>query len=516
MSPPARLPAGAPVIVGAGLAGLLTALAAAPRPVILVSETPPPGGGASALAQGGIAAATGPGDDPARHLADTLAVGDGLNDRQAAARLIACGPEVIATLEAWGVRFDRTAEGDFARGREAGHSIARIHHVADRTGEAVMAALTRRLAMASHITPLFGFRALSLHVREGRIGGIWLARPDGAGLFYHPAAAVVLATGGACGLYGARSAPDCATGSALALAARAGARLRDPEFVQFHPTALDVPARPLPLLTEALRGAGAVVVDERGTAFTDPLAPRDRLARAIADHRAAGHRVLLDARPLGARLARDFPGFLGTIAAHGFDPAHPVVPVRPAAHYHMGGVFTDAAGRTDISGLLVVGEAAASGLHGANRLASNSLLEAAAMGLWAGAALRESLPPLPHTSPPPPPSPRALPCANEELARLMDETMGIRRDAAGLEAALSRLLPAIGGDDRALAAFLMTVAAWSRRESRGAHARIDHPERAPCPRPSLFTLREALATAADAASPSSLRDVFPPETEFVR
>jgi L-aspartate oxidase len=504
MTPPA-LPRGAPVILGAGLAGLVTALAAAPRPVILVSPVPPPEGGASRWAQGGIAAATGPGDSVARHLADTLAVGGGLNDPDAARRLIALGPAVIERLEAWGVRFARTAGGAFAYGQEAGHSLPRIHHSADRTGAAVMAALTARLATAAHVTPLFGVRARALHVAEGRVGGIWLARAEGAA-FFLPAPAVVLATGGAAGLFGARCVPAEADGSALALAARAGARLRDPEFVQFHPTALDVPTRPLPLLTEALRGAGAVVVDGRGEAFADPLAPRDRLARAIARRRSEGEPVFLDARPIGAaRLARSFPGFLRTLAAHGFDPAHPVVPVRPAAHYHMGGVCTDAAGASDLPGLFAVGEAAASGLHGANRLASNALLEAAAMGLLLGGRLRdEALPPPPPPPAAPPPAALAPPpdLSADACAALLDAAMGLWRSGPELARALGRLRPAIASSDRALAAFLMTAAAWARRESRGAHARADHPDPAPEARSTFLTLAAAEALAEGATAPS--------------
>jgi L-aspartate oxidase len=494
MSAFSRLPEGAPVIVGAGLAGVATALAAAPRPVVLVSETDPLQGGASPLAQGGIAAATGPGDSVARHLADTLAVGDGLNDPATARRLLALGPLVIETLERWGVRFDRTPSGDFARAREAGHRLPRIHHVADHTGRALMEALTARLNEAAHVTLLTGVRALAVQVEEGCVAGVFLAG-KGETPFFCPSSTVVLATGGAAGLYGARSAPASADGTALALAARAGARLRDPEFVQFHPTALDVPARPLPLLTEALRGAGAVLIDERGVAFTDPLAPRDALARAIARHRAEGHRVFLDARPVGSHLARDFPQFLRTLAVHGFDPGMPVAPVRPAAHYHMGGVLTDASGRTDIPGLFAVGEAAASGLHGANRLASNSLLEAAAMGLLAGAILRETEPaPLPASRLPP--RPRRMPrLSREALGVLLDGVMGIWREGERLREALSHLAPLIAEDDQALAAFLMVAAALGRRESRGAQARRDHPEPVHPPRSSVFTLDQARAFA---------------------
>ena len=490
-----RFPSNQPVIVGSGLAALAAALAAAPRPVLLVTAHRLGEGAASGAAQGGIAAATSPDDGPDRHLADTLAVGDGLNDVDVAAHLIARGPAVIDALESWGVNFDRAANGDFALGREAGHSLPRIHHVADHTGAAIMAALTARLRAASHVTCLEETEATALVPYKGRIDGLWLAH--GGESFFLACPAILLATGGAAGLFGTRSAPPSAAGRGLALAARAGAQLRDLEFVQFHPTALAADASPLPLLTEALRGAGALVIDERRNAFIDPLAPRDELARAIACHQEAGHRVFLDARPLGPKLAARFPRFCATASAFGLDPTRAPVPIRPAAHYHMGGIQTDAGGQTSITGLFAAGEAAASGLHGANRLASNSLLEAAAMGLLIGARWRESVfqslqCPAPRTSPLPMPAGRAP----VPLAVLMDEAMGIWRDGATLRTALASLAPAIGADDAALAAFLMMYAAHERRESRGAHSRSDFPEHAALARSQIFTLGEAAERTA--------------------
>src|SRR6267154_1327609 len=341
--------AGAPVIIGGGLAGLMTALRLAPQPVILLAKTPLAEGAASAWAQGGVAAAVGDGDDPALHAADTLAAGDGLSDPAVAARVAAAAPAAIAELQRYGVMFDRDAQGRFALGLEAAHGRRRIVHVAgDGTGAAIMRALVAAVAATPSITVVEGLEARRLLVDDRGIAGVLAAGPFDACLL--PTRRVVLATGGLGGLFAHTTNPLGAIGQGLALAARAGAALTDMEFVQFHPTALAVGLDPMPLISEAVRGEGAVLIDETGERFMAgkgraELEPRDVVSRAVAAHIAAGHRTFLDARKaLGADFARHFPGITARCRAAGIDPAIQPIPVRPAAHYHMGGITVDAAG----------------------------------------------------------------------------------------------------------------------------------------------------------------------------
>lgn len=424
----AAAPVSAPVVVvGAGLAGMVTALRLAPTPVLLVSPLEPGRGGSTELAQGGLAAAMGTGDTPAAHAADTHAAGAGLCDAATVTRVTDAGPDVVAELTALGVTWDRTASGPphagamcgaLSLGREGGHGRHRIVHAGDRTGAAIAAALADAVSSAPHITHLASV------VTEVVTGGSGSADPAGrsgsgsAGLLSddpgrvtgvvvrtaggtHRIATdrVVLATGGYAGLYALTTNPSTTRGAGLALAARAGARLADLEFVQCHPTALDLTATPagatgrtppalgsaeaaaspgrLPLLTEALRGAGAVLLSD-GQRFVDEVAPRDVVAAAVHAERRAGRRVELDCRAV-PDLDR-FTALSATAAAAGLDPRRDPLPVCPAAHYSMGGVLTDARARTDVPGLWAVGEVACTGLHGANRLASNSLLEAVTTG----------------------------------------------------------------------------------------------------------------------------------------
>ena len=280
--------------------------------------------------------------------------------------------------------FDRDPAGRLALGLEAAHARRRIVHVAgDGTGAAIMRALVAAVQATPSITVIEGLEARRLLVDDRGIAGVLAAGPADACLL--PSRRVVLATGGLGGLYAHTTNPLGAIGQGLVLAARAGAALADMEFVQFHPTALDVGLDPMPLVSEAVRGEGAVLVDETGARFMagkgrGELEPRDVVSRAVAAHIAAGHRVFLDARPaLGADFARHFPGITARCRAAGIDPVRQPIPVRPAVHYHMGGIAVDAEGRSTIEGLWACGEVAASGLHGANRLASNSLLEAVVM-----------------------------------------------------------------------------------------------------------------------------------------
>ncbi|WP_422001954.1 L-aspartate oxidase [Reyranella sp.] len=477
--------AGRPVIVGGGLAGLMTALRLAPQPVVLLASLPLGEGAASAWAQGGIAAALGDDDGPDRHAADTLASGDGLCDPAVVAAVTAAAPAAIARLEAYGVRFDRDAMDRLALGLEAAHSRRRIVHVAgDGSGAAIVRALVAAIRATPSITVIEGLEVRRLLVDGSGIAGVLAASPSGACLL--PTRRVVLACGGLGGLFEHTTNPLGAIGQGVALAARAGATLADMEFVQFHPTALDVGRDPMPLVSEAVRGEGAVLIDETGARFMAgngraELEPRDVVSRAVAGHLAAGHLVFLDARSaLGAGFAARFPAIAAHCRAAGLDPAREPLPVRPAAHYHMGGVVVDAEGRTDVPGLWACGEVASTGLHGANRLASNSLLEAV---VGAG-AVAESLsgavvPPLPGPRPAVvPPAPRA-----ESLRALVSASLGVGRDRAGLDAAVAGLQPqAFAGGasaDPALVALMIATAALAREETRGGHHRTDFPGRSP-------------------------------------
>lgn len=482
------------VIVGSGVAGLSAALAAAPARVVVLTKGTL-GEGNSTWAQGGMAVALGEGDSPALHAHDTVSVGAGLNDASAVRVLTAEGPERAEQLLALGARLDRHADGTLALGREAAHSTRRILHAADATGAELVRTLRDAVRANPAIDVVEGALALALHgERDGAVTGV-IAQVDGRTVCF-VAPAVVLATGGTGQLYAATTNPREATADGQALAARAGAVLRDLEFVQFHPTALVAPGvDPLPLVTEALRGEGAVLVDEHGHRFVfdhhldGELAPRDVVARAIAAHRLAGHATFLDARAaLGAQFPVRFPTVYASCRAAGIDPVVQPIPVSPAAHYHMGGVATALDGATSVPGLWAAGEVAATGVHGANRLASNSLLEALVFGARTGGAAAANAAANAAGSPGgraavPPLAVGTDRSRLAELRRTMWEHVGLRRDAAGLATAIDRLDEiAAGGDalhpevaNLALVGRLVARAALARTESRGAHHRLDHP-----------------------------------------
>ncbi|WP_454857287.1 L-aspartate oxidase [Rhizobium binxianense] len=493
--------AGRTVIVGSGLAGLMTALTLAPEPVVIVTRAALGAETSSAWAQGGIAASLGADDSAELHLADTLAAGDGLCDPAAAAAIVAEAPAAIAALERAGVRFDRNAEGLLSLGLEAAHCRRRIVHAeGDGSGAAIVRALVQAVADAPSITVLEGFEARRLLTDGERIGGLLCATAKGAALL--PTSKVVLATGGIGGLYDATTNPTGNFGQGIALAARAGAVLADMEFVQFHPTALDSPRRPLALVSEAVRGEGAILVNERGERFMahvagGELAPRDVVARAISAEISRGGRVFLDARPaLGNRFDRRFPAIAALCREAGVDPANEPIPVRPAVHYHMGGVATDMNARSSVPGLWVAGEAASTGLHGANRLASNSLLEAAIMGMRAAkdiagrpavpvkAAWNEALP---------------APADTSAMRPIVSRHLGVLRNAGAIHGAIAGLLPLAESDgpaaDPAIVALLIAVFASLRTESRGAHARTDFPLKLPYAQRRRMDLAEALDIA---------------------
>jgi L-aspartate oxidase len=500
------------VVVGAGLGGLMTALELAPLPVLLVTRAPLGRELATAWAQGGVAAAVAPDDSPALHAADTHAAGDGICD-PAVVRLVTDGaPDSIGRLERFGVRFDRDAAGRLSLGREGGHGKRRIVHARDATGSAIALALIEAVRRTPSITLLEGVDARELLVEDGRVVGLAALRGDERLVI--SATQVVLATGGAGGLYAHTSNPLGARGSGFVMAAKAGAVLSDLEFVQFHPTAIDVAADPLPLATEALRGEGALLVNAAGERFMAgqhplaELAPRDVVARAIFHERAAGRGAFLDARAApGSRFAARFPTVHASCHEAGIDPARDLIPVAPAAHYHMGGVAVDGRGRGSLEGLWAVGEVAATGLHGANRLASNSLLEAVVFATLAardiaGSSRRAGRVPPQAGGKACAPQGREDRAALAEIRSLMDAHVGVVRDEASLVHAVTVLqamhaaLPPGAARDAATAGLMIAVAALQRRESRGGHHRSDWPERDPR-QASRSTLD--LATALEAA-----------------
>jgi L-aspartate oxidase len=496
------------LIVGAGLAGLSAALAAAPRKVLVLSASPLLHGCSSAWAQGGVAAALSPDDDPAAHAADTIAAGAGLVEADVAEILTREGPDAVRRLAALGAPFDRDASGGFTQSLEAAHSHARVARVGgDQAGREIMRAIAAATMAAEHVAFRSGCRVRALlQDAQGRVRGV-LAEQDGR-LIRILAPATVLATGGLGGLYAMTTNPREARGEGLALAALVEARIADPEFVQFHPTAIAIDADPAPLATEALRGEGALLVDASGQAFMadrhplGDLAPRDVVARAIHMQIAEGRGAFLDARmAVGRHFPEHFPAVFAACMAAGIDPRVQPIPIAPAAHYHMGGAATDADGRTSLEGLFAAGECASTGVHGANRLASNSLLEAAVFGTRAGRAAAQAEDargePLPAS-----PAPDLPDAPLQTLRAAMSRDTGVVRDSHGLVRVLA-LIEHLEHDHGAalplVAARLVAASALDRRESRGAHCRTDYPQAAAEPRRNFLHWSEAAAPSRRAA-----------------
>lgn len=473
------------VVVGAGIAGMTVALALAPRPVCLLSRTRDGSDGATPMAQGGMAAALAPGDSPAAHARDTLVAG-GDNDREAVRILTGGAADAVRWLEQLGVAFDRDAAGwQFAR--EGGHDRARVLHAGgDATGGRIARVLQEQVRRAAHVQWHADADVDALLCRGERVVGVGARKSDGRreSVAGH---AVVLATGGIGGLFAATSNPASAQGAGLALGLRAGAAGRDLPLVQFHPTALaagTTPGNPrLPLLTEALRGAGAVLRDGdgcevmRGEHPLADLAPRDVVSRRIWRLQQQGRSVFLDASALRVDWEQAFPTVLASCREAGLDPRRQWLPVTPAAHFHMGGLAVDGDGGSDLPGLYAVGEVACNGVHGSNRLASNSLLEGVVFGRRLAQLLREATP-----SPPGRGRLRHLvraPSANraglDRLRQCLWQGLGPVRDGPGMQRAQERIraLPALAKSWQGRLALELLDAAQHLRVNRGAHFRLD-------------------------------------------
>jgi L-aspartate oxidase len=513
------------VIVGGGLAGLFCALKLAPRPVTVISAATLGQGASTAWAQGGIAAAVAEGDSAEAHAADTIAAGAGLVDETIALGLAREAAARIHDLLHYGVPFDRDLEGKLAVGREAAHSARRIVHVrGDMAGQAIMSALIEAVRATPSIRLIEGFAAEGLLTEDGAITGLQLRRVGdiSAKPATITARAVVLATGGIGHLYAVTTNPAEASGLGLAIAARAGAVIADPEFVQFHPTAIMVCRDPAPLATEALRGEGAALINDKGQRFMlarhplAELAPRDIVARGVFAEIAAGRGAFLDARKaLGARFAEKFPTVYASCIAAGIDPATQPIPVAPAAHYHMGGIVVDARGRSSLKGLWAGGEVSSTGAHGANRLASNSLLEAVVYAARIAediAGHATAAPARLHTETAIPRN-CAMPALSEtNLRKMMTSHVGVIRDAERLAeavrsfAAIERDTGNIALRNMATTALLVAASAWARRESRGAHYRVDYPADEPAlAHRTMTTLAAAREIAASLSERHSAR-----------
>ncbi len=493
------------VIIGSGIAGLRAALSLATAGDVVILTKADPSESNTGYAQGGIAAAVGPDDSPELHADDTMKAGDGLCDAEAVRLLVSDGPRYVRELLEWGAAFDRDAQGEPARGREGAPSVRRVRHARDATGREIARVLWQRVAANTRIRVLDDALATELVVADGMCIGAGFVDSTGERRIVH-ARATLLATGGAGQVFRETTNPAIATGDGIAMAFRAGARVADLEFVQFHPTVMQVDGAPRFLLSEALRGEGAQLVNDAGDRFmpryepAGDLASRDLVSRAmVREAERTGAPVYLTMAHLDPVYVRErFPTIASACEDAGLDLATDRIPVSPAAHYVMGGVETDSDGRTSLPGLFAAGEVACTGVHGANRLASNSLLEGLVFGARAAAVMpqRWSAPVLRathvHLLPLPPPS-DVLP-RPADVTDMLWRQAGLLRSRPGLEDAVARLTSWWGAvlhaephaeADREFrrVASLVTVglliarAALRREESRGGHFRADFPAR---------------------------------------
>ncbi|WP_246272971.1 L-aspartate oxidase [Oricola thermophila] len=513
------------LIIGGGLAGLFCALKLAPKAVTVITAAPIGRGASSAWAQAGIAAAVGEGDTVEKHVADTIAAGDGIVDEAVARMMVSQASDRIHDLLGYGVPFDRDLEGRLQVSREAAHSESRIVRVrGDMAGRAIMQALVETVKNTPSIRVLGGYVAERLLLDNGRVTGIEARGFGGDGdgeLLTLRGSHVVIAAGGIGHLYEVTTNPAEARGGGVGMAARAGARMADLEFVQFHPTAINVGKDPAPLATEALRGHGATLVNNAGERFMVPLhpdaelAPRDVVARGIFAEVQAGRGAYLDCtRAVGKGFAEEFPTVYGYCREAGIDPVTEPIPVVPAAHYFMGGIWTDMDGRTSLPGLWACGEVTSTGAHGANRLASNSLLEAVVFSARIANALgAEAIADAPDGwSEGSRDSGRIEPRPDTEqmkrLRRTMSTHLGVLRNGEGMREALRTILELEREADterfaNVLAtAKLIAVCALNRTESRGGHFRTDYPEEDDAWRRRTLTTLEQ----AEMAIPALLED----------
>jgi L-aspartate oxidase len=494
------------LVIGSGIAGLRASLTLAESGDVIVLTKAEPGESNTGYAQGGIAAALGPDDSPALHARDTIAAGDGLCEPAAVDVLVREGPKYVVELLSWGAQFDRDTDGAPALAREAAHSVRRVLHARDATGREIGRLLWSLVSANPRIRVMQDAGATGLIVSDGTCGGARYVAGHEAGSVI--AGRTLLATGGAGQVFRETTNPSIATGDGIAMAAEAGARVADLEFVQFHPTVMSVPGAPRFLLSEALRGEGARLVNDAGEGFmtryepAGDLASRDLVSRAIVREMERTHApVYLSLAHMDRAFVHErFPTIAQACRDAGLDLAADRIPVSPAAHYIMGGVQTDLEGRTSVEGLFAAGEAACTGVHGANRLASNSLLEGLVFGARAADAMTDSLRKacLPEsgavTWPPAARRPPSIDVPAEDAVRaLMWRNCGLLRDGHGMQAAITRLeawhalvhaAPPSRVAEREFrrvrsivgVGLMIARAALRREESRGGHFRSDFPD----------------------------------------
>lgn len=488
------------IVVGSGIAGLMTALSLAKSGEVVILTKAKEELSNSFRAQGGIAAAVGENDSPELHGEDTLRTGVELCDPQSVEMLVHMGPQTIDLLTQWGTDFDR--EGDhLALAREGSHSVSRILHVAgDSTGAGITSSLLSRATRHDNIKMITHTMVLDVWLQKGICRGVIASDLEKEPILYIAKKGVVLATGGCGQLYSYTTNEVVSTGDGFAMAHRAGASLRDMEFIQFHPTALAVKQNPMFLISEAVRGEGAILVNESGDSFMEryhewrDLAPRDVVSRAIYSEMSQGHQIYLDATRIGERFKDRFPKIYRQCIKHEIDPTQELIPVTPAAHFIMGGIQTDLSGQTTIPRLFACGEVACTGVHGANRLASNSLLEGAVFAQRVAKRLStlksweplieeneyDSFPSLCKDN-------QVEEKWKQEIKQIMWEKAGIIRSSEGLIdgiahlRALSIQIPNGYVETHNMlitAQIIMNAALW-REESRGGHYRFDFPETLP-------------------------------------